>query len=364
MPNKQSQATMAQLSDTSDRRSAGVGGALLDVVGADSPGLTKLHEQTAAGKGASREPHELKRSLNWGDRIFGLLTGAFAVLVISVAVLILVVLLVQSRSSITQFGFGFLTSSDWNVVTNQYGAWPAIVGTIYVSFLALILAAPIGLMVAVFLSEMAPLRIRTALGFFVELLAAVPSIVYGLWGLLVLVPLLARFEPTITNHFGNFFLFSGASPTGQGILAAVLILSIMILPTIAAISRDVMSSVPNTQREAMLALGATRWETTWKVIVPYARAGIVGGILLALGRAVGETMAVQMVIGVSQTLNFSLLGLGTTIPAVLVNQFQEATPGSLFASALIELALVLFVITLVINMAARVLVWRVNRKYA
>ncbi|HZT96083.1 MAG TPA: phosphate ABC transporter permease subunit PstC [Chloroflexota bacterium] len=334
-----------------------------------SSGVTSLASRPNDGtseplKQPSRRPHEQASSRNLGDRIFGAVTGVFAAAIIAVAALIFIVLLVDSLQPLSRFGLGFLSGTSWNVVTLQFGLAPALIGTLYVSFLALLIAAPVGLLIAVFLSETAPRQIRTVLGFVIELLAAVPSIVYGLWALLVLVPLLARFEPTISSHFGGFFLFSGASPTGQGILAAVLILSIMILPTIAAISRDVMIAVPNAQREAMLALGATRWETTWKVIVPYARAGIIGGILLALGRAVGETMAVQMVIGSSQSLNFSLLGLGTTIPATLVNQFAEATPGSLFANVLIEAALVLFILSVIINASARLLVWRVNRKFS
>ena len=194
----------------------------------------------------------------------------------------------------------------------------------------------------------------------VELLAAVPSIVYGLWALIVLVPLVRdHIQPPLIDHFGNTPFFSGY-PIGLGVFTASLILSIMILPTIASISRDVMLAVPNSQRDAMLALGATRWETTWKVVVPYARSGIIGAIVLALGRAVGETMAVQMVIGNTQSFNLSLFNFGTTMPATIVNQFTEAT-GETYLSALIELALILMIVTIILNAIARLLVWRVTR---
>jgi phosphate transport system permease protein len=215
-------------------------------------------------------------------------------------------------------------------------------------------------LVAIFLTEFSPLWARFGLGFLVELLAAIPSIVFGLWALYVLVPLVRdQVQPFFIGHFGNTPFFTGY-PIGLGIFTASIILAIMILPTIAAISRDVMRAVPNSQRDAMLALGATRWETTWKIVVPYARSGIVGGVVLGLGRAIGETMAVQMVIGNTQTLSLSLFNFGTTIPATIVNQFTEAT-GDLYRSALIEMALVLMLVTILMNAIARLLVWRVSQ---
>lgn len=306
-----------------------------------------------------RQPNSLARSSNPGDRIFDALTAGFAALVLLSLVTTIAVLVVQGRSSIAHFGLAFLYNSTWDPIGDVYGAKPAILGTVYTSLLALLLATPVGMMVALFLTELAPRGVRFWMGFIIELLAAVPSIVYGLWALFVLVPIVReRIQPPLQDHFGNTPLFSGY-PLGLGVLTASLILSIMILPTIVSISRDVMQAVPNTQRDAMLALGATRWETTWKAVIPYARSGIVGAIVLALGRAVGETMAVQMVIGNTQAISSSLFNTGTTMPATIVTQFQEATT-QLHQSALIELALILMTVTVVLNAAARLLVWRIT----
>lgn len=301
-------------------------------------------------------------SANRGDTLFHGITVLFAALILLALVLIVGILLVQAWPEISHAGLAFVTSSTWDPIRNIYGAGPAILGTIYSSLLALLLAAPVGVLVAVFLGEMAPLRLRFTLGFLVELLSAVPSIVYGLWALFVLVPIVRIYvEPPLANHVGSLPLFSGY-PLGLGMLSAALVLAVMILPTIAAISRDVILVVPRSQREAMLALGATRWEVIWKVVVPYARSGIVGAIILGLGRAVGETMAVQMVIGNTQTFSLSLFDQGTTMPATIVNQFTEAT-GTLYRSALMEMALILMIITLVLNGLARLLVWGMTRRY-
>jgi phosphate transport system permease protein len=296
-----------------------------------------------------------------GDRIFNAITAAFAALILVILAAILIVLFVQSRLSMGQFGLGFLSGTVWDPIGGTFGARSAILGTVYTSLLALLFAGPIGLMVAMFLTEMAPRAVRFWLGFVVELLAAVPSIVYGLWALFILVPLVRDYvQPPLQAHFGNTPLFSGY-PLGLGFLTASLILAIMILPTIASLSRDVMLAVPTAQRDAMLALGATRWETTWKIVVPYARSGIVGAIVLALGRAVGETMAVQMVIGNNlQPGGLSLFNTGTTMPALIVTQFQEATT-FIHQSALIELALILMIVTLLLNAVARLLVWRMTQ---
>lgn len=308
-----------------------------------------------------RAPHALSRTSNPGDRIFNLITAAFAALILVIVVAMLAILIAQGRASIARFGLGFLTSSRWDTIHDVYGAAPAILGTVYTSLLALLIAAPIGILVAVFLTEIAPRRIRFSLGFVVELLAALPSIVFGLWALFVLVPLVAQHvQPWFLAHLGTTPFFSGA-PIGLGYLTAALILAIMILPTITAISRDVLLAVPNSQRDAMLALGATRWETTWRVIVPYALAGIIGAVILALGRAVGETMAVQMVIGNTLSFNLSLFATGTTMPATIVNQFAEAsTP--MYRSALIEIALILMIVTILLNAVARILVLRVGSR--
>lgn len=333
---------------------------------AQPEGLSRLENQTARPKAPARAPHAPARVRNVGDRIFTAVTTGFAGLILGVLLLMVFILVYQGWPTITKFGFSFLTSTTWDATRDVYGAEPAIVGTLYTSLIALVLAAPVGVLVAIFLTEMAPLKIRFGLGFLVELLSAIPSIVYGLWALFVLVPLVRdHIEGPIGNSsLGNLSLFSGP-PIGLGVLTAGLVLSIMILPTIAATSRDVMGAVPHSQREAMLALGATRWETTWKSVIPYARSGIIGGIILALGRAVGETMAVQMVIGNTlSTVSLSLFQTATTMPATLVNQFSEATPGTLFRSALIEIALILMIITVLLNVIARVLVWSVTRRYS
>jgi phosphate transport system permease protein len=309
---------------------------------------------------ARREPHPPTPTYNLGDRIFNWLTAGFAGLILVIIATMVATLAIQSRVAIRAFGLQFFYTSTWDPIHNVFGAAPAILGTVYTSLLALLFAAPVGVMVAIFLVEMAPRKVRTWLGFIVELLAAVPSIVYGLWALVILVPIVRNdIQPPLIGHFGNIFLFQGY-PIGLGVFTAALILSIMILPTIASITRDVMLAVPNAQRDAMLALGATKWETTWKAVIPYARSGIIGGIVLALGRAIGETMAVQMVIGNTQTFNLSIFNFGTTLPATIVNQFTEAT-GDTYRSALIELAFILMVVAIILNAIARLLVWRVTR---
>jgi len=320
----------------------------------------------SAGAAGVREAEQSLRlsakTLNMGDRVFKVVITAFAGLIVLVLAAMIGILLYKSWLALSTFRGAFLTSSTWDPVRNIFGAAPAILGTVYSSLLALLFAVPIGLLVAVFLTEMAPRRLRFGLGFLVELLSAVPSIVYGLWALFVLVPIVRQYvQPPLIDHFGNTPFFSGY-PLGLGMFTAALILSIMILPTIVALSRDVMQAVPNSQREAMLALGATRWETTWKVVVPYARSGIIGAVILALGRAVGETMAVQMVIGNTQSISWSLFNNGTTMPATIVNQFTEAS-GALYLSSIIALALILMVIAVMLNGAARLLIWGMRRGY-
>lgn len=315
----------------------------------------------ATSQVATSPPHAPARVHNLGDRVYFAITGGFAALILVILAGMLAVLLWQSRTSISRFGWTFLRNSTWDPIHNVYGAEPALLGTIYSSLLALLLAAPAGIFVAIFLVEIAPRRLRFGLGFAVELLAAVPSIVYGLWALFILVPIIRQYvQPPLLARFGNTPLFAGY-PIGLGMLTAGVILAIMILPTIAAISRDVIQAVPNSQREAMLALGATRWETIWKIVIPHAKSGIIGSVVLGLGRAVGETMAVQMVIGNTYTFGISLFSLGTTMPATIVNQFTEAT-GPLYRSALLEIGLTLLVVTVVLNAAARLLVWKVGQR--
>ncbi len=257
--------------------------------------------------------------------------------------------------SIRTFGFGFLTGTDWDPVADHYGALPYIYGTLVTSAIALILAVPIGIGSAVFLAELAHRRVGSALSFVMELLAAIPSIVYGIWGFFVLAPLLRNaIEPWLVQHFGFLPLFRGA-PFGIGILNAGIILGIMIVPTIISISREVLLATPQSLREASLALGATRAESIG-VALAAARPGILGSIILALGRALGETMAVTMVIGNTNRITGSILDAGATMASVIANEFTEAT-GTLYLSALIEIALVLFGVTIVVNAVARLLVY-------
>ncbi|HEY9859255.1 MAG TPA: phosphate ABC transporter permease subunit PstC [Candidatus Obscuribacterales bacterium] len=260
----------------------------------------------------------------------------------------------QSWPAIQQFGLSFLTSSTWNPVTNQYGAWPAIYGTLVSSFIALLLALPIGVGVALFLSEdFLPPRIQQPLVFLIELLAAIPSVVYGLWGIFVLIPFLSKQALWLHQNLGWVPFFS-TPPRGPGMYIAGVILAIMTLPIIAAISRDALVAVPSELRQASYGLGATRWETIFKVMLPSAFSGIVGATMLGLGRALGETMAVTMVIGNANTVSPSVFSPATTIASLLANQFAEAS--GLQISSLMYTALILFGLTLVVNILAELLV--------
>ena len=291
--------------------------------------------------------------------IFKNVSLLFALLVLGLIVLMGFKMYLDSRPSILKFGLEFLTSSTWDPVQEKYGALPFIFGTLMSAGIALAISLPLGLGVAIFLSELAPPRIERPLSFLIELLAGIPSIVYGLWGIFVLVPWIrTSVEPSVSKYLGFLPIFEGA-PYGFGMLAAGLILAVMILPIIASISRDVLKSVPQLHREAALAIGATRWEST-RMILRDARSGILGATLLGLGRAIGETMAVTMVIGNRPTISFSLFDPGYTMASVLANEFTEAT-SSMYVSALIEIALLLFLVTIIINMLARLLVWSVTR---
>ncbi len=301
------------------------------------------------------------KQLNLGDLVFKNLTMFFALLVFLLVFFMGLEMYRQSGASIAKSGWGFLVSTAWDPVQGEFGALPFIFGTLFSSLLALVIALPLGLGVAIFLSEIAPRKLEQPVSFVVELLAAIPSIVYGLWGIFVLVPLLrTSVEPFLKRSLGYLPFFKGA-PYGFGMLAAVLILAIMILPIITSISRDVLRAIPNSQREAALALGATRWETV-KIIFGAAKSGILGATLLGLGRAVGETMAVTMVIGNRPSISWSLLDPGYSMASVIANEFSEAT-SDLYTSALVEVALILFVMTLLLNAAARFIVWGVTRKF-
>jgi len=300
------------------------------------------------GKSASRLP----------DLAFRGITGGLAWAVVAILGLLVVLLVTNSREAISRFGLAFLTGTDWNPVAGLYGALPFIIGTLASSLIAVAIATPIGLLTAIYLAELSSRRLAVPLTFMIELLAAIPSVVYGLWGVFVLSPVLkATIESWIVGVFGWIPIFAGP-PFGIGLFAAGVILTLMILPTIISISRDVITSVPNHQREAMLALGATRWETITKAVLPYARSGIVGAVILGLGRALGETMAVTMVIGNAQKIPASVFGPSQTIASQIATTFNEAGVG-LQTSALIALGLVLLVITMSLNVVARLLVWRV-----
>lgn len=294
-----------------------------------------------------------------GDIIFPNLTLVFALLVVAILVGIIVVLNIDAAPSIRKFGISFFGSLAWNPVTEEFGALPAIYGTLLSSAISLIIAVPISLGAAIFLVELAPTWIRTPGSFLIEMLAAIPSVIIGLWGLFILVPFVRiPIEKWLGTNLGFLPFFQGP-PFGLGFLAAGIILAIMIIPIITAMSRDVMQAVPGSQREAMLALGATRWEMIRQAVIPYCRSGLVGSVILGLGRALGETMAVTMVIGNSYKLTASLFSPGATIASKIASEFSEAT-GDVFIGSLVELALVLFAVTLLVNVVARLLVWRMT----
>ena len=294
------------------------------------------------------------------DRIFKSAMTACALAVLGVLVLIIYELVSGSSLSWHAFGFKFFGGSDWNPVSEQFGALPFIYGTLVSSLVALVIAVPLAVGVAVFTTEMCPKALRAPLSFFVELLAAIPSVIYGLWAMFILVPLLSGYvEPLLSKTLGWTGLFEGA-PYGIGMLAAGIILAIMIIPIISSITREVLMVVPQHQREGVLALGATRWEMIRMGVLRNARAGIVGGVILGLGRALGETMAVTMVIGNRPEIAKSLFAPGYTMASVLANEFSEAT-GDVYLSALVEIGLALFLVTIIVNALAQFLVWSVTR---
>lgn len=303
----------------------------------------------------------LKQRTQHGDTIFRAITMAFAGVVIGLVVLIGIVVWNGSAEARAYVEPNFLFVNSWDPVVGRedFGAAAAVYGTVMSALIALLLAGPIGVLVGVFLAELCPLRLRTPLSFMVELLAAIPSVIYGLWGTLVLGPLLLdTVNQPLAEQFGASLKFL-ADPRPKNLLVAGIILGIMILPTIASITRDVLRVVPNQQREAMLALGATRWEMIWKSVLPFSRAGIIGGVMLGLGRALGETLAATMVIGNRMAIG-SLVKPAQTAASLIANQLPNAN-SDLHTSALILIALVLFGITLLLNSLARLLVWRVSR---
>ncbi len=299
--------------------------------------------------------------LKSGDEVAHLITLIFAASIFLLTVLLVLELWRNSALPRHQFGWRFLTTSVWDPVFDNFGALPFIFGTLVTSGVALLLAVPLGVGAAIFLAELAPRRVSEGLTFVIELLAAVPSVIFGLLGIFILVPIIRTgVEPFLHDTFGFLPFFQGPA-YGIGLLAASVVLTIMVVPFIISISREILMAVPMEQREAALAVGATKWEATWKVVVPYARTGIIGSVFLALARALGETMAVTMVIGNDPRISASLFAPGYSIAAVIANEFTEAT-GSLYVQSLIELGLVLFVVTIVVNALARLLVLTTTRK--
>jgi len=295
-----------------------------------------------------------------GDRFFYTLTRGLAFCVIFLVILLVLDLFRGSWEAIRQFGLKFLVGTTWDPVARQFGTLPTIVGTIVKAFIALLLAVPISIGSAIFISFYTPKWLRPVISYPIELLAGIPSIIFGLWGLFVMVPVIRVLQVWLKANFGWFPLFNGPAVYGVGVLAGSAILAIMITPIIAAISRDILLTVPRTQIEGMLALGATKWEAIWKVALPYARTGLLGAVILGLGRAIGETMAVTMVGGNSFDLIHSLFDPVHSMASQIASEFAEATY-SLYVSSLIYVGLVLFGITIIISLLAQLLLWRLSK---
>jgi phosphate transport system permease protein len=308
-------------------------------------------------------PRYLKRiaGKNIGDFIFENTTRLFAFFLLILVILMAYEMYNKSLPSIHKFGWSFIKNKTWDPVQDEFGALPFIFGTLFSSLIGLFIALPLSVGIAIFLSELCPKWMEQPISLLVELLAAIPSIVYGLFGMFIMAPWLReKIEPWLGDHLGFMPLFKGP-PYGFGMLAAGLILTLMILPIIASISRDVMKAIPGSQREAAYALGATKWETI-KIVLTSSKSGILGATILGLGRAVGETMAVTMVIGNSPKMSLSLFDPGYTMASVIANEFTEAT-SDVYLSSLIEIALLLFVLTVILNAIARFIVWSVTKKY-
>jgi phosphate transport system permease protein len=310
-------------------------------------------------------PDESLRKQHRLDQLFRHATRFFAFLVLAVLAGILVALFVGGLPSIRAFGLGFFVSAEWNPVTERFGALVPVVGTLITSAIALLIGIPVSFGIALFLTELSPTWLRRPLGTAIELLAAIPSIIYGMWGLFVFAPVFAaHVQPFLTKTLGSIpvvgALFQG-SPMGVGVLTAGIILAIMVIPFIASVMRDVFEVVPAVLKESAYALGSTTWEVVWNVVLPYTKVGVVGGVMLGLGRALGETMAITFVIGNAHRLSVSLMEPGNSIASALANEFTEAV-GDLYLSALIELGLVLFFITLVVLALSKLLLLRLARR--
>ena len=303
--------------------------------------------------------------LRLGDRLFFWLTRAAALTVLGILGAVIVALMIGAWPALKEFGFGFLVTESWNPVTEKFGAIAPVYGTLVTSLIAMLIAVPVGLLIAVFLTELCPLWLRKPIGIAIELLAGIPSIIYGIWGLFVFAPFLQQtVQPALIDAFGPIpvlsTLFAGP-PYGIGILTAGLILAIMVLPFITSISRDVFEAVPLVLKEAAYGLGCTTWEVVRYVVLPYTRLGVIGGVMLGLGRALGETMAVTFVIGNAHRISGSILAPGTTISATIANEFTEAV-GDLYTSSLVALGLILFFITFIVLAMARYMLMRIQQK--
>jgi phosphate transport system permease protein len=300
-----------------------------------------------------------------GDRLFLRLTQAAALTVLVILTGVIVSLIVGSLPAFRAFGFGFFTTQVWNPVTEKFGAAAPIFGTLLTSAIAMAIAVPIGLGIAIFLTELCPPFLRRPIGIAIELLAGIPSIIYGIWGLFIFAPFMQQYvQPTLIDIFGNVPVLSSifeGPPYGIGMLTASLILSIMVLPFVTSISRDVFDTVPPMLKESAYGVGCTTWEVVSNIVLPYTRVGVIGGVMLGLGRALGETMAVTFVIGNAHEISASLLAPGTTISATIANEFTEAV-GTLYTSSLIALGLILFMITFVVLAFARLMLMRLDTK--
>jgi phosphate transport system permease protein len=301
----------------------------------------------------------LKKTLS-GDSVFKGVTVLFAFSVLAILLLMVAGMFKESLPSISKFGWKFIASREWDAVQGSFGALTFIWGSVITSIFALLLATPLSVGTAIFIAEIAPKKAGAVVASLVELLAAIPSVIYGLWGVLVMAPWLQRtIEPYLSEHLGFLPFFSGA-PYGVSMLAAIFILMIMVVPIITSITKEIILAVPQSQKEAAIALGATRWEMIRIAVLPYGKSGILGSVILGLGRAIGETMAVTMVIGNTPQISLSLLAPGYTMPSVIANEFAEAA-SKLHAAALMEIGLILLVVTLIINILARLLIWSVTR---
>jgi len=320
-------------------------------------GAVRAHDAPSRAKVLAR--------LRLGDAVFRSLTRAAALGVLVLLGGVICALIIGAAPAFREFGFNFFVEQRWNPVTERFGALAPIYGTIVTSFIAMIIAVPIGLLIAVFLTELCPQFLRRPIGTAIELLAGIPSIIYGIWGLFVFAPFLQQtLQPFLISTFGNVPLLSSlfaGPPYGIGVLTASLILAIMVLPFITSISRDVFEAVPPVLKEAAYGVGCTTWEVVRYVVIPYTRVGVIGGVMLGLGRALGETMAVTFVIGNAHKISSSLIAPGTTISATIANEFTEAV-GDLYTSSLIALGLILFIITFFVLAAARYMLLRIERR--